>query len=150
MIETLKGLLTPLIAVITAYIAWQQWKTNERRFKLDRYDRRFRVYKDVIEFIALACQDFKPSWPDIIRFHRAIAEADFLFGSDISAYLNELSDQVVACRVAHLEYDHFQQQPPTGDEHRRVMDEMHKGSTWLSTQHQAAKQKFQKYLDVSR
>lgn len=33
-----QGLLTPVIAAVTTYIAWQQWRTNQNKLKLDRYE----------------------------------------------------------------------------------------------------------------
>ena len=39
------ALLTPTIASIGAYIAWQQWKAYNLKLKLDRYDRRVRIYE---------------------------------------------------------------------------------------------------------
>jgi hypothetical protein len=90
-LEVFKGLLTPLIAIVTAYIAWQQWKANERRLILDRYDRRLKIYQRVIEFIALSCRDFQPKPHEVIAFRGATAEADFLFGPEIGAYIQELS-----------------------------------------------------------
>ncbi len=37
-ISILQALLTPLIAVITTYIAWQQWKGNQLKLKLDNHN----------------------------------------------------------------------------------------------------------------
>ena len=45
-------------------------KTNERKFVLDRYDRRLRIYQRVIEFIGIACRDFKPEPRDVITGRR--------------------------------------------------------------------------------
>lgn len=36
-LQVLQGLLTPVIAGTAAYIAWQQWKTNDRKLALDTY-----------------------------------------------------------------------------------------------------------------
>jgi hypothetical protein len=149
-LEVFKGLLTPLIAVVTAYIAWQQWRTNERKAKLDRYDRRLRIYQRVIEFIGIATRDFKPEPRDVITFNADTAEADFLFGSEIHAYIRELAQRAMKSRAAHLEYRDYTQQPPPGYDHKKVTDEMHKQSEWLAEQYEAAPQKFRKYLDVSR
>jgi hypothetical protein len=35
-----QGLLTPVIGIIATYIAWQRWRTNKNKLKLDRYERR--------------------------------------------------------------------------------------------------------------
>jgi len=50
-ITILQGLLTPLIAIITTYIAWQQWKGNQLKLKMERYERRLRVYQEVVKML---------------------------------------------------------------------------------------------------
>ena len=47
MIEISTALLTPIIAIIATYIAYQQWKTNQLKLNLERYDRRLEVYEEV-------------------------------------------------------------------------------------------------------
>lgn len=78
--QVIQGLLTAVIATIAVYIAWQQWKANERRLVLDRYERRLRVYQRVIEFINLALRDFKVEPHEVGKFRAEVAEADFLLG----------------------------------------------------------------------
>ena len=46
-IKIFSGLLTPVIAIVAVYIAWQQWQTNRQKLILDRYDRRLRIYEEV-------------------------------------------------------------------------------------------------------
>jgi hypothetical protein len=149
-LEVFKGLLTPMIAIVTAYIAFQQWKANERRLVLDRYDRRLKIYQRVVEFIGLACRDFKPEPHDVVAFQAATAEADFLFGPEIGAYIRELSGRAMASRIAHLEYRDSTQQWPAGYDHEKVVAEMQRHSEWLAEQHGVAREKFRRYLDVSR
>jgi hypothetical protein len=149
-LEVFKGLLTPLIAIVTAYIAWQQWRTNERKSKLDRYDRRLRIYQRVIEFVGIATQDYKPEPRDVITFRADTAEANFLFGPEISAYTQELAKRAMKSRAVHLEYCDLTQQPPPGYDHKKVTDEMHEHSEWLEQQYEEAFKRFKKYLDVSR
>ncbi len=44
LIDVFSALLTPVIAAIAVYVAYQQWQTNRRRLQLDLYDRRLRIY----------------------------------------------------------------------------------------------------------
>ena len=80
--DWLSALLTPVIAAIAVYIAYQQWRTNRRRLELDPYDRRLRIYQATIEYISAALS-FHPTTEAIFGFRRSTAEADFLFGPDI-------------------------------------------------------------------
>jgi|PlaIllAssembly_1097288.scaffolds.fasta_scaffold283843_2 hypothetical protein len=50
-IEVSKALLTPVIAIVAAYVAWQQLKTNRRKLKLDLFEKRYTVFEKIGEFI---------------------------------------------------------------------------------------------------
>jgi len=88
--EVSKALLTPLIAVITTYIAWQQWKTSKQKLNLDRYDRRLRVYEEVRKILSIIFRDAKVSTDDLLKFRTSVSEADFLFGAEVPAYIDEI------------------------------------------------------------
>ena len=51
-VQIMQALLTPLIAIIATYIAYQQWNTNKLKLKLDRYERRLRVYQKIVELVS--------------------------------------------------------------------------------------------------
>ena len=149
-LQILQGLLTPVIGVTTLYIAWQQWKTNERRAVLDRYERRLRVYQHVVEFLRVIVRDFKAEIPDILKLSAETAEADFLFGEDIPNYLDEIYTHGVKLHAARAEYRDFRQSIPEGYDHRKVVDAITNEEKWFLGQLAIAKEKFKKYLDISR
>lgn len=45
--------LTPLIAIVAVYIAWQQWQTNKHKLELELYDRRLRIYEEVRKILSI-------------------------------------------------------------------------------------------------
>jgi hypothetical protein len=108
------------------------------------------VYQCVIEFVSLACRDFRPPFEEIQRFYRDVADADFLFGPEIAAYLSELRRRAIESEGAHREYCDLTMVPPPGYDHNDVTNRMHEHSVWLTEQFDAAREKFRKYLDVSR
>ena len=67
LIGIFKGLLTPLIAIMASYIAWQQWQTNKQKLKLEKYDRRLRVYEQVREILSIILINADVSWDDILK-----------------------------------------------------------------------------------
>lgn len=149
-LQILQSLLTPVIAGIAVYIAWQQWQANKLKLALDRYDRRLRVYQHVVGFLSLVLRDFKPEVHDVIKFRVETSEADFLFGPDIPAYIEEVAKQALSSRIVHMEYRDYTQVPPPGYDHKKIVDEMHERSVWFAEQHEIAKEKFRKYLDISK
>ena len=90
LVELSKALLTPLITVVATYIAWQQWKTNQQKLVLDRYDRRLKVYEEVRKLLSLIVRDAHASYEGLLKFRTAVSEADFLFGPEIPKYIDEI------------------------------------------------------------
>ncbi|WP_157618005.1 hypothetical protein [Rhodanobacter sp. FW021-MT20] len=135
---------------MATYIAWQQWKTNQRKLTLDRYDRRLHVYEEVRKILSIILRDAKASYDDLLRFRTSVSEADFLFGSEIPSYIDEIYSRGVKLQYWSNEYRDFTQQIPEGYDHQKVCDGMHSELIWLSEQFEPAKQKFKKYLDVSK
>lgn len=147
--EISTALLTPVIAIVATYIAWQQWKTNQQKLILDRYDRRLKVYEEVRQILSVILRDGKASFDDLMKFRRAVSEADFLFGSEIPAYIDEIYQRGVKLQYWYGEYRDYTQTKPDGYDHQKVSDGMHAELSWLMEQLEPAKQKFKKYLDIS-
>lgn len=87
------GLLTPLIAIMAVYIARQQWVTNRRQLRLALFDRRMSVYNAAMALIVVAFQKATLDINDLQTFAYGIKDHEFLFGTDISAYLKLLRDK---------------------------------------------------------
>ena len=149
-IEISKSLLTPLIAIVATYIAWQQWKTNKQKLNLERYDRRLRIYEEVTKILSIILRDANASFEDLLKFRTSVSEADFLFGAEIPAYIDDIYKHGLNLRRWNQEYRDYTQEIPDGYDHKKVVDEMHKELTWLTDQFEPAKEKFKKYLDISK
>ncbi len=115
--EISKALLTPVIAIVATYIAWQQWKTNQQKLILDRYDHRLKVYEEVRQILSVILRDAKASYDDLLKFRRAVSEADFLFGSEISDYIDEIYRRGVKLQYWSGEYRDYTQAKPDGYDH---------------------------------
>lgn len=94
-LKILQGLLTPVIGMITTYIAWQQWKTNQSKLKLDRYERRLQIYKEIVRFISIGIQDTNYDRNELMTFRAKVSEADFLFGEEVSQYIDQLHRRAI-------------------------------------------------------
>jgi len=145
-----QGLLTPVIAFVATYIAYQQWQTNRQKLILDRYDRRLQIYEEVRRILSIILRDAKASTDDLLKFRTSVSEADFLFDPEIPVYIDEIYKRGLNLWRWNQEYRDYSQEKPPGYDHNKVVEEMHKELTWLSEQFEPAKQKFKKYLDVSK
>ena len=149
-IEISKALLTPVIAMVATYIAWQQWQTNRQKLNLERYDRRLHVYEEAIKILSIIIRDAKASTEDLLKFRTSVSEADFLFGPEIPEYIDQIYKRGLKLLCWNEEYRDYTQEKPEGYDHNKVVEEMRKELTWLSEQFEPAKKIFRKYLDISK
>ena len=147
-IAIFNALLTPTIAIVATYIAWQQWRINKQKFDLERYDRRLRIYEEVRKILSIVMRDARAGYEDLLRFRAAVSEADFLFGPEIPAYIDEIYKRGVQLEAWNQQYRHSGQEIPLGYDHQKVCDGMHKELEWLIAQFEPAKEKFKKYLHI--
>ena len=147
-VESLQAFLTPIIAIAVAWIAFQQWKTAQQKLKMERYERRMRVYDQVIQILKVVMRDMNPKYEDLIQFRQATTEADFLFGSEIPDYLDELVSNGIKLQNAKGAYCDYTRISPPGYDHTKVVNEIKTQAEWFTDQFNGAREKFRPYLDI--
>lgn len=147
LLELLKAAPITIVGVITAYIAWQQWRTSRQRLQFDLYDRRLRVYEAVQELIAKASG---LQSEDLVEFRRATSEADFLFGelpNPVSSYLDELVKRAESHAQEQREYRRRAKEQDPECLVRLV--NLAGQIVWSDEQRTAARKEFSPYLSMA-
>lgn len=144
------ALLTPVIAIIATYIAYQQWNTNRQKLVLDKYDRRLKIYGHVIKVIVLVQRDADIKTEDLLNYRASVAEADFLFGNEIMEYIESVFDRGNKLRLCNQQYEANREIPKPEYDHEKTTNDMHAELTWFSAQYDEAKKLFKNYLDISK
>jgi hypothetical protein len=142
--EILSGLLTPLIALIVAYIAWQQLKTNRDKVRLALYEKRFAVYLGLKNLLVKIPQVGGVGIKEIIEYNVSTGEAEFLFGRDVLDYL-----LLIRKKAAHLMTTTKQlasNDLPLGEERSKIAKEQEDLSNWFTDQFDEAIKIFSPYL----
>lgn len=83
----LSALLTPVVAAIAVWIAYQQASTARAKLKLDLFERRIAVYNEVSACLGHIFRTGDTSSDNDMRFLEAMHEAKWLFGGDVRSYL---------------------------------------------------------------
>ena len=141
-----QGLMTILIGLIAAYIAWQQYKGNVLNLRLARYDRRFKVYDAVKQILSTVTREANVGADDLRKLGAALADADFLFGNEIPRYIDQVYRHGLQLRLATEKYNQTIQ---TAQFDQAVVDEMDGHTKWFLDQYPVAREIFRKYLDIS-
>lgn len=83
------ALLTPVVAILGAAIAYRQWRIAQNKLKLDLFDRRFSVYHAARELLASIMTSGRAKDPEVIKFVMATREAKWLLNDDVAEYLDK-------------------------------------------------------------
>ena len=148
-LQVLQGLLTPTIAVVATYVAWQQWKGNETKLRLDRYEHRLAIYREVMTLISSIVREAKCSIPELLTFRSKTFEAEFLFGADIPQYIEEVFQRGLKLHTANAQYRESSQPTPPDYDHMKVVEASETQLDWFIAQPALATAMFKRYLSVT-
>jgi len=141
-LKIFQGLLTPVIAIIAVYIAYQQHKTNRDKLGFDLYNKRYEVFRSLKTLLARISQQGNVKDEQVNEFLRATKEAVFLFDEGISTYL-----EIIGQKAFDLQAIEECMKPlPVGEERNSKVAESRELRDWFSEQSKVAIVKFNKYL----
>jgi len=103
---TSASVVTAIIAGAVAMVAYRQWVTAREKLVLDLFQRRYSVFERVQDGLVMAIRDGDIRQNDSLRTIAATrSEAQFLFGPEVSAYLQELQATLAELGLARTQYD---------------------------------------------
>ncbi|MFM0382746.1 hypothetical protein [Paraburkholderia dipogonis] len=117
--------LSPVIAVVGGWIAWQQVRINHNKLKLERFDKRFEIYEAAMSFTAKVSSAGGLQNELAQEFQMKTQAARFLINKELSDYLDEILMNAHRLTAAQV----FLQTPNLPDAKR----EEH-GNRWLELQ----------------
>lgn len=146
--QLLSSFFTPLIAIIAAYIAYQQYRTNKQKLKLDMYEKRFKVFLGLQTLLVHVLENGNVSDEALQYFQISTSESAFIFGKDISDYLKSIRDKSITLRKQN--YKLYYTDLPIGEERDKLAEAKSKLLFELTDQEfKISEQKFAKYLKIN-
>ena len=147
-VDILKALLTPAISIGLIYIAWQQYRTNKNKLRLDLYERRYAAYEAYRDlFIIVSKIRGCPDLEQVRKFGITISESSFLFDKDIVDYFNEVKEKINEL----YKYDGLLSNPNlSASESKDLARKKTKIKEWFNDQTNISIDKFKKYLSFEK
>jgi hypothetical protein len=138
-------IIAALIAGFVAYIAWQQWRTAEKKRNQDLFDKRFAVFVAARDFLGDIQLHGKPSRKAIRAYVIGTSGAQFLFNDDVHLYLKEIIERALRLDYFEGRAEHLRD----GDKRRGdAIDAAQEQSSWLLDQVEILEEKFKPFLLV--
>lgn len=83
--------LTPIVtAAIATYIAYQQWRTNRDKVRLESFDRRIAVHKAIEEYLMQIYREGTVTFKQVLKLRTEVSYAVYLFDKEVEDYIDEL------------------------------------------------------------
>lgn len=149
-INILSALLTPLIAIIALYIAYQQYFINRRKLNLDLYLKRFQVFDETKRFLLRCSKNDIKDYSEVQSFHFSVNESKFLFGDEIIEFLNTIQNKAIDLDSLSKEVESLSISSVGSPEQARKSEEKKKLLTWFSKEYENIESRFIKYMDFKK
>jgi hypothetical protein len=137
--------LSPVIAVVGGWIAWQQVRINRNKLKLDRFEKRFEIYEAAMSFAAKVSSSgsLQAEWTH--DFQLKTRGARFLLNKELADYLDE-----ILMKAADLHATmRFLESPTMPESKREALANKWTGlQRWFNDQFKAIPDKFAPFLSV--
>ncbi|MBM3576398.1 MAG: hypothetical protein FJX40_01790 [Alphaproteobacteria bacterium] len=96
-----------LLAIVGAYIAWQQKQIAAEKLKLEKFDRRFKVFDATRSFLAHILRTGNVDAEQEREFWIATMDAIFLFDAEIDRFLEDVRLRAINFPVLNQERAQF-------------------------------------------
>ena len=144
-IDILSAALTPIIAVLAVYIAYQQHCVNRQRLQYELYERRLGIYKVVAQHLSHIATMNQITFTQCQDFHKETFEGVFLFSKLVQNYIDEI-DRNSQEFFAISEELSLRKKPSHLDEKQREAKKQL--LQWFLEKHQSSKEFFAKELGL--
>ncbi|MCE1164478.1 MAG: hypothetical protein LWX07_03640 [Bacteroidetes bacterium] len=147
-IESTPVIISLIIAIIVAYIAYQQYKLAKFNTKKDLYERRLPVYKSVMQFISKANIKETLETNDCFLLLNETYEANFLFKNEVKDYIDILYKKGIELHMTYNMLENLREKIDKDEEYKKYCDENNDLNIWFSTQSEESERIFAKYLKI--
>jgi hypothetical protein len=137
--------LSPIVAVVGGWIAWQQVRINRNKLKLDRFDRRFEVHEAAMTFAASIVADGDVTVAAFTDFSVKSRGARFLLNEEIADYMKELSTTAIKLRGVLRS---LKNPSITDDQRAQYADRIGEITKWFEQQLDVIPERFAPFLSV--
>jgi hypothetical protein len=144
-IEVLSALLTPTIAVFAAIVAWQQWCTNRSRLKHELFDRRYKQFLVVRDFLTSVVQAGRIKPEEEQKFLGGTRGMRFIFDQRIATFVDETLQHLTA--ELHM-LNALLDDPSKDNERARNTERRSDVRKQLNEELQNLEERFAKYLQL--
>lgn len=143
-----------IIAILLAYIAWENYKINQRGLKiqkdnlrLDLFNRRIKVFEACQNLFSFINREGRPTRQELHKFFVDSSNFEFLFGNEVQSYIDDVNKK--GLKLIHLIEQLESERLEIGEKRTRLAKEASELEEWFGEQFTNSRKLFRKYLHFS-
>jgi hypothetical protein len=138
--------LTIVIGVGVALIGYQQYVVNRNRLKLELFEKRFKVYNELMKVLARALMNGDITRDELNEYGLCKSEGIFLFDQEIAKYLEEVFEKLNALHARNQYMSKARNATP--EKSQEMAEEIFKIGNWIQNEFNTCKGRFDRFLQV--
>lgn len=142
-IDVLSALLTPTIAILGSFIAWQQWRINRLRLKHELFDRRYQQFEATRDFLGTIMTRGHVHREEELKWIQATRGSRFLFDRRMATYFEEVFKKSTDLQALTAVFEGL-----GGDESSRNFDRQQAIKGWFMEELRNLERRFSPYLQL--
>lgn len=140
------AIASTIFGISAIFFAYQQWKINTSKLKLDLFEKRYAVYDGVRKFLSVILSEATFTDKDLFQYYADTSDAEFLFGSEVVTFIDKVKRKSLRMRTLQKKYDRL----PTGEKRSELVEKEHVELEWLMGQLSQLRKVFSPYLSFSK
>ena len=143
--EILIAIWTGVLTLVATYVVVKQYQLEKTKIKFEHFERRYIIYRKVMEYIASIVGEATTSIKDIMVFRKETIDVMIFFGDEIKEYIDIIFDK--ANRLRFLT-DSISRGDLAQEAHTKFVNEEYELMTWFGDQFAKCQAIFLKYLRI--
>jgi hypothetical protein len=151
-INIFSSLLTPIIAILAVWIAYQQMKSNRDKIRLELFESRMKIFSILRESLGKIITDGSPQNIEFKEFYFAVEQSRFLLNKDLQFYIDEIEKKVRKMRSQDILLYGINGNGglPVGEQRNKICDENTELLKWLVDQIEPLQTKFSDFMKLNK
>ena len=145
-VQIISSVGTLFIASVVVYITYQQHKTNRDKLRLDLFEKRYKVFRTLMEFLAFIFTFGNADPKKIMTFKADTNDSIFLFEEEISSYIEKVYDKAWEIHSANFKLEHHKIREETQEQTDATFKNREEVWQWFSNELKKAPEIFKPYL----
>ncbi len=145
-----------IIAVLLAYIAWENYRINHSglhlqkdKLRLDLFERRMKVFGACQELFSFIAREGELGHDEVYKFIENTANAEFLFGKEIRAYIDEVREKSLRLISIKEQLSKKSRTAAEKIQSNLLSEESRELTMWFGNQFDVSRKHFRNYLQFT-